>query len=206
MRTGKEGDPVKLRHYWLLPALVLIAACGREERSEAVRFAKLLNQKQIDFGKVNTVEKEFVDGVRSWVEPIMSGGAGRGGELDRHASIARDLANSCAGLSEQLGAVRKAVENEALKSEYPRGIRMTLIDRLIKRQRSIQEIRSVLQETAPAFLQYREVRDYAGDTYPAGIGKLNQIVQSYKPPEDALAQALKELKTKYGLSDADLGS
>ena len=85
-------------------------------------------------------------------------------------------------------------------------IRGTLTRQLIERQRFLQEMRALLEESAPVFLELRQKRDYTGDTYPGGIGKLNEILQIYKGPVDILAQAITALRTKYSIKDAELGT
>ncbi len=196
---------MKRLHCWLLlPAICFVSACGREERAEAVRFSKILEQKKSDFGGANAQEQEFVDGVKSWCGSIMANGAGRGEQLDQNAAVANDLAKSAATISAQVGQVRQAVTDEALKKEYVREVRSNMLDQLSKRQRFLQDVRALLLESAPVFVEFRKNKDYKGDSYPAGIGKLNDALQSYKGPNDAVGKAMTDLKAKYDISEADL--
>ncbi len=196
---------MKRRYCWLLvPAICFVSACGKEERAEAVRFSKVLEQKRTDFGGANAQEKEFVEGVKSWCGSIIANGAGRGEQLDQNAAVANDLAKSAASISAQVGQVRQAVTDETLKKEYVRDVRGAMLEQLSKRQRFLQDIRALLLESAPVFVEFRKNKDYKGDSYPAGIGKLNDALQSYKGPNDAVGKAIKDLKTKYDITDADL--
>src|ERR1039457_876197 len=61
----KDMIPVKLRYCWLLATVALFSGCGKEERMEAVRLAKTLQQKSADFAAANAMEKDFVASGRS---------------------------------------------------------------------------------------------------------------------------------------------
>jgi hypothetical protein len=196
--------PVKLRYCWLLAALALFSGCGKEERIEAVRFSKTLQQKSADFAKANAMEQDFLASARSWCDSIIANGAGRGDQLNQNAAVAKDMAKSAAFISTQVGLVRQAVYDEPIKQEYAQSIRLNLITQLTKRQRSLQEARTLLDESAPSFLDLRLNRDYKGDSYPDSITKLNAVLTAYKSPEDVVAEAIKSLKTKYDIQDADL--
>ena len=195
---------MKLHYCWLLAATVLFSGCGREERAEAVRFSKTLQQKSADFAKANAMEKDFLASARVWCESIMANGAGRGDELNQNAAVAKDLAKSAAFISTQVGAVRQAIYDEPVKHEYPQSIRVNLITQLTKRQRLLQEERALLDDSAPGFLDLRLSRDYKGDAYPGGIPKLNAMLQTYMSPEDFVGEAIQALKTKYNIQDSDL--
>ena len=107
-------------------------------------------------------------------------------------------------VSAQLSQVRQVVDDEPLKEQYPRHVRNALITQLTKRQRMLQDMRALLEQAAPQFLEYQHNKTYAGDTYPDGIGKLDVMLRTYKEPEDAIGTALAALKAKYGLSDSEL--
>jgi hypothetical protein len=195
---------VKLRYGWLLAAVALFSGCGKEERTEAVRFCKTLQQKSDDFVKANAMEKDFLASALSWCGSIMANGAGRGDQLNQNAAVAKDLAKSAAYISTQVGAVRQAIYDESLKQEYPQSIRVNLITQLTKRQRLLQEERALLDDSAPGFLDLRLSRDYKGDAYPGGIPKLNAMLETYTSPEDVVGEAIQSLKTKYNIQDAEL--
>jgi len=195
---------VKFRYCWLLVAVALFSGCGREERAEAVRFSKALQQKSADFANANAMEKDFLASARSWCGGIMANGAGRADQLDQNAAVAKDLAKSAAFISTQVGLVRQVVYDESLKAEYPQSIRVNLITQLVKRQRFLQEARALLDESAPAFMELKLSRDYKGDAYPGQIPKLNVMLEGYKAPADIVGEAIQSLKTKYNLRDADL--
>ena len=188
----------------LVAAAACITGCGKQERNEAVQLAKALTAKKADYASSNTIEKDFVESARAWCGGITTNGAGRGAELDQNASVAAQIAKSAVAVSAQLGQVRQVVDDLPLKEEFPKEVRNTLITQLTKRQRMLQDMRALLEQSAPQFLEYRKIKTYAGDTYPDGIGKLNTMLGDYKEPEDAIATALAALKEKYGLSDSEL--
>jgi hypothetical protein len=188
----------------LLAAAACITGCGKQQRNEAVQLAKVLNAKKADYASSNATEKDFVNSARAWCAGITTNGAGRGAELDQNSSVATQIAQSAVAVSAQLSQVRQAVDDLPLKEEYPKEIRNTLITQLTKRQRMLQDIRALLDQSAPQFLDYRKLKTYAGDTYPDGIGKLNTLLGTYKEPEDAIGIALAALKAKYGLTDSEL--
>jgi hypothetical protein len=190
--------------YWLLAAVVSITGCGKQERTEAIQFAKVLTGEKANFASANTIEKDFVSNARAWCGGITVNGAGRGVELDQNAAVAVELAKSVAAVSSQLGQVRQAIDDQPLEEEYPRHVRSVLTTELTKRQRLLQDMRALLQQSAPQFLEYRHSKTYAGDTYPDGVGKLDALLHAYQAPEDALGTALAALQAKYGLSDSEL--
>jgi len=195
---------VKLRYCWLLAAVALFSGCGKEERTEAVRFCRTLQQKSADFASANAMEKDFLASARSWCGSIMENGAGRGDQLNQNAAVAHDLAKSAAFIGTQLGAVRQAIYDEPLQQEYPQSIRDNLITQLTKRQRLLQETRALLDDSAPGFLDLRLSLDYKGDAYPGGIPKLNAMLEGYSSPKDVVGEAIQSLKAKYNIRDAEL--
>jgi len=195
---------VKLRYCWLLAAVALFSGCGKEERAEAVRFSKVLQQKSADFAKANALEKDFLAGARAWCDSIMADGAGRGDQLNQNAAVAKDLAKSAAFISTQVGTVRQAIYDAPVKQEFAQSIRVNLLTQLTKRQRSLQDVRALLDDSAPGFLDLRLSRDYKGDSYPGGIPQLSALLGAYISPEDLVGAAIKSLKTKYDITDADL--
>jgi hypothetical protein len=188
----------------LTAAALCLAGCGKQARNEAVQLAKTLTAKKADYASSNAVEKDFVSSARAWCTGITTNGAGRGVELDQNASVAAQIAKSAVAVSAQLGQVRQAVDDLPLKEEFPRDVRNTLITQLTKRQRLLQDMRAMLEQAAPQFLDYKKVKTYSGDTYPDGIAKLNAMLEAYQEPEDAIATALGALKAKYDLSDSEL--
>ena len=142
---------VKLRYCWLLAAVALFSGCGKEERTEAVRFCRTLQQKSADFASANAMEKDFLASARSWCGSIMENGAGRGDQLNQNAAVAQDLAKSAAFISTQVGAVRQAVYDESLKQEFPQSIRVNLITQLTKRQRLLQDDAGAAGRFRPRF-------------------------------------------------------
>ena len=194
---------MKLR-YWLLAVVVLGSGCGKEEHAEAVRLGQALTQKQANFANANALEKVFVGSARAWCGGITSNGAGKGPALDQNAAVATELAKSAVAIGAELSQVRQAVDDLSLKSEFPQGVRATLITQLTKRQRSLQEMRALLEQAAPEFLTYHQSTTYKGDLYPGGIGKLDALLSAYAIPNDDVATALVALKTKYNFAPGEI--
>jgi hypothetical protein len=188
----------------LLAAVASITGCGKQERIEAVQFAKTLTEEKASFASANRIEKDFVSNARAWCGGITANGAGRGVELDQNAVVAAELAKSAVKISSQLSQVRQAIDGQPLKEEYPRHIRNMLTTQLTKRQRLLQDMRALLEQSGPQFLEFKSRKAYVGDTYPDGIGKLNALLGAYEAPEDALGSALAALQGKYRLSDSEL--
>ena len=150
--------------------------------------------------------KDLVGSVRSWCEFITANGAGPGAQLNQNVRVARDLAKSTADVSARVGLVRQAVYNQTIQKEFPQGVRNTLIGQLTRRQRFLQEMRAALEDAAKGFESLKQSRDYKGDTYPNAIDKLSQMLQSYKAPGDAVAEAVGALTSKYSIPDAVAGT
>ena len=186
----------------LAAAAVLFTACGKQERTEAVQLAKVLTEKKANFASANAIEKDFVSSARAWCGGITANGAGRGAELKQNATVAAELAKSAVAVSAELSQVRQAVDAQPLTEEYPRSVRNALITQLTTRQRALQNMRALLQQSSTQFLDYRQSKAYVGDTYPDGIGKLDSLLQTYRAPEDSVGTALAALNAKYRLSDS----
>jgi hypothetical protein len=185
----------------LLAAVVFMAACGKEERREAVSLCKTLRLEQVDLAAVNALEKDLLGSTRAWCNGIINNGAGKGKELEENAASAKSLAQSASTVATQLSQVRQAIYDLPLKQEYPQGVRSTLINQIMKRQKMLQEVRIALDASAAGFLEFSRSRAYNGDTYPAGIDKLNSLVSGYSGEEDAVGNAIRDLTVKYTLQD-----
>jgi hypothetical protein len=189
---------------WFMAAALLLTGCGRQERREAVSLCQALSQKQADLVAVNNLEKDLMASVRPWCEGIISNGAGKGKTLEENAESAKTLAMSASDVATQLSHLRQPIYDLPLHQEYPQSVRSTLINKIMQRQKKLQEIRIALDASAAGFLDFSRSRDYKGDTYPAAIDKLNNLTSGYTAPEDALGKAVSDLKTKYTLTDVDL--
>lgn len=188
------------RHVCLLAATtVFIGGCGKQERSEAVEFAKVLAEQKVTFASANTTERDLVNNARAWCGAITTNGAGRGAELDRNAALAAEQGKSVVAISAQLSEVRQAINRQTLTGQYPRDVRAVLTDQLTKRQRMLQDLRVLFEQAAPQFLAYKLNKAYAGDTYPDAVVKLDAMLRTYGSPDDAVGVALTSLQTKYGL-------
>jgi chromosome segregation ATPase len=191
------------RYCLLLAAVALISGCGKQERMEAVQFAKALKAAQADFSGAGKTEKDFVTNARAWSGSITANGAGRGAELDQNASVAAELAKYTVSASSQLSQVRHAIDAQQIKEEFTRGVRDDLTTQLTKRQRRLQDLRALLEQSAPQFLQYKTDKSYKGDSYPDAVAKLDKLLSNYTSPDDAVAAALASLKEKYSLADGE---
>jgi hypothetical protein len=184
----------------VLLAAVFLFGCGKAERAEAVKLSKVLTEKQANFNKANAMENDLVASARAWSGGIVANGAGHGAELQQNAAVAKELAKSAVAASAELGQVRQAVYDLSLEEDYPQSIRVNLITVLTKRQRDLQDMRALLEQSAPQFLDYQNNKSYAGDQYPGGIGKLDAMLGSYSAPDDAVGAAIADLKAKYKLT------
>ncbi len=188
----------------LVAAAVLIAGCSKQERNEAVQLAKALNAKKANYASADAIEKDFMGSARAWCDGIVANGAGHGAELDQNATVASELAKSAVAASTQLSQVRQAVNDQTLEQDYTRSVRNTLVTELTARQRRLQDVRALLEQISPQFLQYKRDKTYKGDTYPTEIGNLDALLQAYRPPEDVVGTALSNLKEKYSLTDSEI--
>ncbi len=184
----------------VLLAAVFLFGCGKAERAEAVKLTKVLTEKQANFNKGNSMESDLIASARAWSGGIVANGAGHGAELTQNAAVATELSKSAVAASAELGQVRQAVYDMSLQEDYPQSIRLNLITVLTKRQRDLQDIRALLDQSAPQFLEYQNNKSYAGDQYPGGIGKLNAMIGSYATPEDTVGTAIADLKAKYKIT------
>lgn len=186
----------------LLAGTTLFIGCGRETHREAVALCQVLEHGQPVYTNANGMERDLVVSTRSWTDTIMTSGAGHGAEVTQNAAVAKELARSADLISTQLGELRKAMNDQPLQKEELQAVRSTINAQISKRQRFLQEIRAVLQDTAAQFETLGQSRAYKGDTYPPGIDRLSQLLQGYHSPEDAVRLAVESLKADYGISGA----
>jgi ABC-type transporter Mla subunit MlaD len=97
--------------------------------------------------------------------------------------------------------LRKAVYDQQLQKEELQTLRTAINGQISKRQKFLQELRTALQQTAEQFDALAQSRAYRGDTYPPGIDRVSQLVQSYHSPEDAVRQAVESLKSDFGITE-----
>jgi len=194
---------VKTR-YCLALAALLLAGCGKQERTEAIQLTKALTSKQADFTNANNTERDFIAKAREWAGRITANGAGKGKDLETNSAIAAGFAKTAVDVSTQLSSVRQAITAPTLTEEFPQSIRDGLINDLTKRQRTLQEMRAQLEMAAPQFLAYQKIKGFAGDTYPDGMVKLNSLLQSYSVPTDIVGSALSSLKEKYSFTAGEI--
>jgi ABC-type transporter Mla subunit MlaD len=186
----------------LLASTPLFTGCGKEAHREAVALCQVLEKHQPDYNTANGMERDLVVSTRGWTDTIMANGAGKGAEIAQNAGVAKELAHSADVISTSLGELRKAVYDQPLQKEELQAVRTTINAQISKRQKFLSEMRTVLTDTAAQFEALGQSRAYKGDSYPAGIDKLNQLLQSYHSPEDAVRQAVESLKADYGISGA----
>lgn len=197
---------MRLSYCWFPMALSILCGCGGAAHQEAVGFSRILAQGRADYAAGNAAEKDLVAAARSWSEGIIANGAGHGEQLGQNARVAADLAKSADSISAQLGQLRKAVYDQTLQKEFTQGIRSNLITQITKRQRTLQELRTALTDSAAQFQELSQTRSYKGDSYPTAVDKLSQMTQSYQTPADVVGEALGSLKTEYGIKDVELAT
>ena len=184
------------RHCWILASVAFLAGCGKQEKVEVGQFVKALTDQKATFASANTSEAEMVASARAWCGGITANGAGKGAALDQNAAVATGLAKAAVAISAQLSQVRQAIDALTLTEELPRGVRNDLTTQLTRRQRMLQDVRAMLEQAAPQFLEYKKSKSYVGDTYPDGVAKLDLLLRSYGAPDDAVGAALTALQPK----------
>jgi hypothetical protein len=195
---------LKFTHCCLVAAAVLLVGCGKEEHNEAVRLSKALTAKQANFVNASTLEKSFVASARDWAGGIAANGSGKGAALDQNAAVAAELAKNAVAIGAELSEVRQALDDQTLQSDFTKNVRSTLVTQLTKRQRYLQDMRSLLEQAGPEFLTYKANKNYAGDLCPGGIGKLDAMLSSYAIPNDDLGAALAALKEQYKFASGEI--
>ncbi len=188
---------MKYTYCGFMALAVLLAGCGKEEHSEAARMAKALTEKQANFANAGALEKSFVASARDWADGIASNGSGKGAALDQNAAVAAQLAKDAVAIGAELSQVRGAVEDQTLNAQFTKDVRSTLITQLTKRQRYLQEMRSLLEQAGPEFLTYKLNKAYAGDLCPGAVNKLAGMLGSHAIPNDDVGAAITALKGKY---------
>jgi hypothetical protein len=189
----------------LLVSTTFFTGCGKEEHREAVALCRILERNQPTYNNTNAMERDLVASTGTWSQTVMTGGAGNGTDLGQSATVAKELAHSADIISTELGELRKVMYDQILKTGELQAVRTTINAQVSKRQRFLQEIRLVLQETATQFENLAQSRTYHGDTYPAGIDRIAQLLQSYHSPEDILRQSIESLKSNYGITGTSGG-
>ena len=188
----------------LAGAVLLASGCGKQERSEAVQLAKTLQQQKATFDAANTAEQDLVTKSKAWCRGIMASGAGKGTGLDQNAAQAAQFAKDAVAISTQLSQVRQGIDAVSLTEEFPRGVKNELTTALTKRQRLLHELRTLAEQVSPQFLAYKEMKDYAGDSYPDGLTKFDAALRTHMRPDDSVATALAALKEKFEFTAGEI--
>jgi hypothetical protein len=185
-------------------SLLLVSACGRQEKTEGVQLAKALNEKKTAFAKICAEENLVVDQVRKWSSDIVSNGAGKGPQLEQNALTALELSKNAVNVGNELSTLRQSISNIPLTTEEPGTIRANVMGEFSKRQRYLHELKTLLENSAPGFRQLAEQKSYKGDSFPAGLDKLNGMVTGYNVREGTLDEAVASLKEKFEIADTEL--
>ena len=188
----------------VLAVAAILGGCGGKERAEGLQIAKALKQHQADFASANQLENELIQSARSWCAAIIANGAGRGAQLEQNAAVAEGLAKSAVEVSNRLSGLRAAISGLAVEREYGMSVRGDIITALTQRQRQLQELRALLQQIAPQFLEYKTQKNFAGDSYPGEIQKLDAMLRAYGSPRDLVGDTLKSLTEKYSFTADEL--
>jgi len=191
--------------FCLLASITFFTGCGKQAHREAGVLYQVLERNQPAYNSSNGMERDLVASTRTWTENIMTSGAGHGAELTQSAVVARELAHSADLISTQLGELRKIMYDQILKTDDLQAVRSQINIQISKRQQFLQRLRIVLDGTAGEFENLAQSRSYRGDTYPAGIDQIGQLLQTYHSPEDVVRQTMESLKSDYGISGANGG-
>ena len=184
-------------------AVAVLCGCGAG-RQEALSLGKVLTENRQEFSGGSATENDLVAATRGWAEGIVANGAGQGAQLEQNVAAADDLAKSAGLVSLQLGQLRKAVYDLSLQKEFTQGLRSALITEITRRQRTLQDLRSALTDSAGQLRLMGQTRAYKGESYPAAIDRLAQMTQGYKPPKDTVGDMLTTLKNEFGIKDVEL--
>lgn len=191
--------------FGLLASTTFFTGCGKQAHQEAGVLYQLLERNQPAYTSSNAMERDLVASTRTWAEGIMTSGAGHGTELAQSATVAKELAHSADVISTQLGELRKTMYDQALKTEDLQAVRSQINTQISKRQQFLQQLRIVLEQTAGEFEDLSQSRSYRGDTYPAGIDRIGQLLQAYHSPDDVVRQTMETLKSTYGIAGGSGG-
>jgi hypothetical protein len=188
----------------LLPALLLLAACGGARHDEAVRFSKTLIAQKTAFAAANAAEQQFLDQARAYCSDIVAKGAGKAADVEQKAVGAVALAQASLTPVNQLSQVRKAINDISLLQEFNGSVRGGLIDEISKRQRFLQEVKTQFENAALQLRTLAGRSDYTADSFPDEIRQLNDLLLGYRVREGTLDEAIKTVIEEYKLTDADL--
>lgn len=168
--------------------------CG-SKRAEAVRFCRLLTQKQSALASINAREAPLVVAIARWGGTIsFMGGNGVSTDVARAKGFAQQVEETRA----QLASVREVIEAETLNDPFNQTVRNSIVNTL-KRREQFLEVTKGLQETSAA--GFPHVGAYQ---HPMSIEELNQKLQTYAQPDENVANSIREIRTKYDIADAEI--
>ncbi len=186
--------------FGLLASITFFMGCGKQAHREAGVLYQILERNRPAYNNSNGMERDLVASTRTWAEGITTSGAGHGPELGQSATVAKELAHSADVISTQLGELRKVMYDQTLNTEELQAMRSQINTQISKRQQFLQQLRIVLEQTTGEFENLAQSRSYRGDTYPAGIDRIGQLLQTYHSPEDVVRQTMESLKSTYGIA------
>jgi predicted nucleic acid-binding Zn ribbon protein len=164
------------------------------KRDEAIRFCKLLNQKQPELNRFTRQETTIIAEIGSWAGQI----AFLGGGGQQKSDEARSFSQRMKAINQQLSQIRKSLESETLNVAYNQTARSNIVSSLNQRERYLTEITNLLDQSADGLLRV------GGFSYPRSIQQLIAELRTYSQPQDNITPAVKDIRTKFDITDSEI--
>jgi hypothetical protein len=183
----------------VLLATGLLVSCSHlspklnPERSEAIKFCQLLQEEQHKLASLNGEQHYLTDNLKPWGQRIEQVG-GNGQDL-KDASHYFERSEY---LRDGLKKIQEDIKQADIKTAFNQTVRSSLLPKIEKRVQEAEELRNYVKGCYDYLPQ--------GDVpqIPRAVVQLNTLLKSLPPGDDVITPAMKELRTKYEITDEEL--
>jgi hypothetical protein len=172
----------------------VLCGCNKlsPERAEAVKFCKLLTNQQKVLATADSQRRFLIERLKPWGQRIRQfGGA------DEAIAESRVFMNNGETIQESLEKAYEALKTADLRTSGNQTLRSSLLPPLDKRKEEVKQLNMYVKGCFQTFPQGGPPR------IPRAVLQLNQLLETNQPWEDIITPAIKELRTKYEITDAE---
>jgi hypothetical protein len=176
----------------------LLVSCTHDsklnpERMEAITFCKLLQEEQASLASLNNEQHYLTDNLKPWGQRIEQVGGNKDDLKDANHYYERSEY-----LRDGLRKIRDDISKADLKTAFNQTVRSQLLAKVEQRVKESEELRNYARGCWE-FLPQDDIQ-----RIPRAVVSLNTLLKSLAPGEDVITPAMKELRTKYEITDEEL--
>lgn len=178
---------------WYVLGVLLLGSCGNPEREEAVRLASELARQQMALSARTSDEAETFASIKQWAGYVSFLGAD--GDSQQRAD---NFTQKVVSTHDHVSLALVSLDTLQLKHAFTQTVRGEVVSQLRTREQFLSETGSLLRGARDAFPRM------GWSQFPSQIRDISAKLDSYQSPPDPFADALRQLREKYTITDQDL--